>query len=130
MYRTVILPPLVLYGFETWSLTLREERWLRVFENRVLRRVFGAERDEVTGEWRKLHNEELNDLYCSPNTVRVIKSRRMRWAGHVARMGERRGVYRVLVGKLEGKRQLGRPKRRWEDNIEMDLQEVGCAGVE
>ena len=130
MYRTVILPPLVLYGFETWSLTLREERWLRVFENRVLRRVFGAERDEVTKEWRKLHNEELNDLYCSPNTVRVIKSRRMRWAGHVARMGERRGVYRVLVGKLEGKRQLGRPKRRWEDNIEMDLQEVGCAGVE
>jgi len=124
------LPPLVLYGFETWSLTLREERWLRVFENRVLRRVFGAERDEVTKEWRKLHNEELNDLYCSPNTVRVIKSRRMRWAGHVARMGERRGVYRVLVGKLEGKRQLGRPKRRWEDNIEMDLQEVGCAGVE
>jgi len=84
----------------------------------------------VTGEWRKLHNEELNDLYCSPNFVRVIKSRRMRWAGHVARMGERRGVYRVLVGIPEGKRPLGRPRRRWEDNIKMDLQEVGCEGID
>jgi len=83
-------------------------------------------RDEVTGEWRKLHNEELNVLYCSPNIVRVIKSRRMRWAGHVARMGERRGVYRVLVWKPEVKRPLGRTRRRWEDNIKMDLQEVGC----
>ena len=100
--------PVVLYGCETWSLTLREERRLRLFENRVLRRIFGPKRDEVTGEWRKLHNEELNDLYCSPNCVWVIKSR-MRWAGHVARMGERRGVYRVLVGKLERKRRLGRP---------------------
>ena len=95
-----------------------------MFENRVLRRIFGPKRDGVTGEWRKLHNEELNDLYCSPNIVRVIKRRRMRWAGHVARMGDRRGVYRVLVGKPEGKRPLGRPRRRWEDNIKMDLQQV------
>ena len=85
---------------------------MRVFENRVLRRIFGPKRDEVTGEWRKLHNEELNNLYCSPNIVRAIKSRRMRWAGHVARMGEGRGVYRVLVGKPEGKRAMGRLKRR------------------
>jgi hypothetical protein len=98
---------------------------LRVFENRVLRRVFGPKMDEVTGEWRKLHNEELNDLYSLPNILRVVKSRRMRWAGHVARMGEGRGVHRVLVGKPEGKRPLGRPRRRWEDNIKMDLQEVG-----
>jgi hypothetical protein len=96
---------------------LREERRLRVFENRVLRRVFGPKRDEVTGEWRKLHNEELNDLYSLPNTVRVVKSKRMRWAGHVARVGEDRGVYRVLVGKPERKRSLGRPRRKWEDNI-------------
>jgi len=102
---------------------LREARRLRVFENRVLRRIFGPKRDEVTGEWRTLHNEELNDLYCSSNIVRVIKSSRMKWAGHVARMGKRRGVYRVLVGKPEGKKQLGRPRRRWEDNIKMDLQE-------
>ena len=120
--------PFVLYGFETWSLTLREERRLRVFENSVLRRVFGPKRDEVTGEWRKLHNEELSDLYSLPNIVRVVKSRRMRWAGHVARMGEERGVHRVLVGKPEGKRPLGRPRRRWEDNIKMDLQEVGGGG--
>ena len=91
IYRTIILP-VVLYGCETWSLTLREERKLRVFENMVLRRIFAPRRDEVTGEWRKLHNEELNDLYTSSNIVRVIKSRRMRWAGHVARMGEERGV--------------------------------------
>jgi hypothetical protein len=104
---------------------LREERRLRVFENRVLRRIFGPTRDEVTGEWRKLHNEELHDLYYSPNIVRVIKSRRMRWAGYVARMGEERGVYRVLVGKPEGNRSLGRPRHRWEDTIRMDLQEVG-----
>jgi len=125
IYRTIILP-VVLYGCEAWSLTLREERKLRVFENMVLRRIFGPRRDEVMGEWRKLHNEELNDLYSSTNIVRVIKSRRMRWAGHVARMGEERGVYRVLVGKPEGKRPLGRPGLRWVDNIRMDLQEVGC----
>ena len=89
-------------------------------------RIFGPRRDEVTGEWRRLHNEELNDLYSSPNIVRVIKSRRMRWAGHVACMGEGRGVYRVLVGKLEGRRPLGRPRHRWADIIRMDLQEVGC----
>jgi len=92
----------------------------------VLRKIFGPRRDEVTGEWRRLHNEELNDLYSSPNFVRVIKSRRMRWAGHVAHMGEGRGVYRVLVGKPEGRRPLGRPRRRWADNIRMDLQEVEC----
>jgi len=105
---------------------LREERKLRVFENMVLRRIFGTRRDEVTGEWRRWHNEELNDLYSSPNIVLVIKSRRMRWAGHVARMGEERGVYRFLVGKPEGKRPLRRPRRRCVDNIRMDLQEVGC----
>ena len=103
---------------------------LRVFENRVLRRTLGPKSEEVTGEWRKLHNEELNDLYSPPNIVRVIKSRRMRWAGHVERMGERRSVYRVLVGKLEGKIPLGRPWRRWEDNIKMALQEVGCEGTD
>jgi len=92
----------------------------------ALRRIFGPRRDEVMGEWRRLHKEELNDLYCSPNIVRVIKSRRIRWAGHVAHMGEESGVYRVLVGKPEGKRPLGRPRRRWMDNIRMDLQEVGC----
>ena len=116
---------MVLYGCETWSLTLREERRLRVFENRVLRKVFGPKRDEGTGEWRKLHNEELNDLYSSPNIVRVVKSRRMRWVGYVARMGEDRGVHSLLVGKPEGKRPLGRPRRRWEDHMKMDLQEVG-----
>ena len=94
-----------------------------MFENRVLRRVFGSKRDDVTGEWRKLHNE-LRDLYSLPNIVRVVKLRRMRWAGHVARMGEGKGVYRVLVGKPEEKRPLGRPRRRWEDNIKMDLREV------
>ena len=98
---------------------------LRVFENRVLRRVFGPKRDEVTGEWIKLHNEELNDLYSLSNIVRVVKSRRMRWVGHVARMGEGKRVHWVLVGNPGGKRPLGRPRRRWEDNIKMDLQEVG-----
>jgi hypothetical protein len=101
-----------------------------MFENRVLRRLLGPKRDEVTGEWIRLHNEERNDLYSSPNIVRVIKSRRMRWAGHVARMGEGRGAYRILVGRPEGRRSLGRPGRRWEDNIKMDLQEVGWGSVD
>jgi hypothetical protein len=124
IYRTIIFP-VVLYGCETWSLILKDERRLRVFENRELRRIFGSKRDEVKGEWRKLHNEEPNGLYSLPNIVRVIKARRLRWAGHVARMAEGRGVYRVLVEKPEGKRLLGRPRRSWEDNIRMDLQEVG-----
>jgi len=114
-----------LYGFETWSLTLRGERRLGCFESRVLRRIFGHKRDEVTGEWRKLHNEELCGLYCSLKTIRIIKPRRKRWEGHVARMGERRGVYRVLVGKPERKSPLESPGCRWEDNIKVDLQEVG-----
>jgi hypothetical protein len=109
---------------------LPEERKLRVFENMVLRRIFGPRRDEVTREWRRLHNEELNDLYSSPNIVRVIKSRRMRWAGHVAHMGEEKGVYRVLLGKPEGRKQLGRPRRRRVNNIRMDLQEVGCGDMD
>ena len=127
LYRTVILP-VVLYVCETWSLTLREERKLRVFENMVLRRIFGPTRDEVTGEWRRLHNEELNDLYCSTNNVRVIKSRRMRWAGHVERMGEESGC----IGSWWGNRRegdywgdlgvdvwiiLGRISRRWDVGI-------------
>ena len=101
-----------------------------MFENMVLWRIFGPRRDEVTGEWRRLHNEELNDLYSTPNIVRMIKSRRMRWAGHVVRMDEERGVCRVLLGKQEGRRPLGRPRRRWVDNIRMDLQEVGCGYVD
>jgi hypothetical protein len=109
---------------------LREERRLRVYENRVLRRIFEPRRDEVTGEWRKLHNEELNDLYPSPNIVRVIKSKRMRWAVHAARVGESRDVYRVCLEQPEGRRPLRRPKRRWEDNIKMDLQEVGCGSMD
>ncbi|KAJ4435558.1 hypothetical protein ANN_18174 [Periplaneta americana] len=192
IYKTVILPVL-LYGCETWTLTLREELRLRVFENKVLRKIFGAKRDEVTGEWRKLHNTELHALYSSPDIIRNIKSRRLRWAGHVARMGESRNAYRVLrvfenkvlrkifeakenevtgvwrklhkaelhalcsspdiirniksiclrwaghvalmgesrnpyrvlVGRPEGKRSLGRSRRRWEDNIKMDLREMG-----
>jgi hypothetical protein len=101
-----------------------------VFEKRVLRRIFGPKRDEVTGEWRKLHNEELHILYSSPNIIRQIKSRRMRWAGHVALMGEERNVYKVLMGKPEGKRPLERPRRRWEDGIRLDLREIGWDSVE
>jgi hypothetical protein len=112
------------------SLTLREEHRLRVFENKVLRRIFGPKRDEMTGGWRKLHNEELRDLYSSPSIIRIIKSRRMRWAGHVARMGEKRNAYRLLVGKPGGKRPLGRPRRRWVVNIKMDLLEIGWGDVD
>ena len=101
-----------------------------MFENKVLRRIFGPRREEVTGDWRRLYNEEINVLYSSPNIVQVIKSRRMRWAGYVARMGEERGLYRVLMRKPEGKRPMGRPRRRWVDNIRMDLQEVGCGHVD
>ncbi|KAJ4429397.1 hypothetical protein ANN_21554 [Periplaneta americana] len=124
IYKTVILP-IVLYGCESWTLTLREEHRLRVFENKVLRKIFGAKRDEVTGEWRKLHNTELHALYSSPDIIRNIKSRPLRWAGHVARMDESRNACRVLVGRPEGKKHLGRPRRRWKDNIKMDLREVG-----
>jgi hypothetical protein len=129
IYKTVILP-VVLYGCETWSLTVREEHELRVFENRVLRRIFGPKSDGVTGGWRKLHNEGLHNLYSSPSIIRIIKLRRMRWAGHVAQMGEKRNLYRLLVGKPEGKRPLGRPRRRWIDNIKMDLLEVGLNVVD
>jgi hypothetical protein len=117
-------------GCETWSLTLRDEHRLRAFENRVLRRRFGSKKDEVMGEWRQLHNEELRDLYSSPSIIRIIKSRRMRWAGHVARIGEKRNAYRLLVEKPDGKRPLGRPRRRWVDNIRMDLGEVGWGDVD
>jgi hypothetical protein len=122
--------PVILYGCETWSLTLRKEHRLRVFENKVLRRIFGPIRDEMTGGWRKLHNEEFRDLYSSPSIIRIIKSRRIRWAGHVARMGEKRNTYRLLVGKQEGKRPLGRPRRRWADNNKMDRLEIGLGGVD
>jgi hypothetical protein len=118
IYRTIILP-VVLYGCESWLLTLR------VFENKVLRRIFGPKKVEVTGEWRRLHNKELYALYSSSNIIWVIKSRKRRWTGHVARMGERRGAYRALVGKPGGRRSLRRPRRRWEDNIKMDIREVG-----
>jgi hypothetical protein len=101
-----------------------------VFENRVLRRIFGSKRDEVTGEWRKMHNEELHKLYSSPDIIRQVKSRRMRWAGYVARMGEERKMYKFLVGKPEGKRPVGRPRRRWEDGIRMDLREIGLGGMD
>jgi hypothetical protein len=125
IYKTIILP-VVFYG--SWSLVLREEHRLRVFENRVVRRIFGIKKDEVMGEWRKLHSEELHNLCSSPDISRQVKSRRMRWAGHVARMVEERKVYKVLVGKPEGKRPLGRPRHRWEDGIRMDLREIGFLG--
>jgi len=115
----------VLCGCETWSFTLREERRLSVFEYRVLRKIFGAEGDEITGEWRRLHKEELHDLYSSPNIIRVIKSIRMRWTGHVSRMGKSTAAYRVLVGIPDEKRPLGIAGLRWEDNIKIDLQEAG-----
>jgi hypothetical protein len=127
-YKTIILA-VVLYGCETWSLTVREEHKLRVFENRVLRRIFGPKRDGMTGGWRKLHNEELHNQYSLPSIIR-IKKLRMRWVGHVARMGEKRNVYRLLVGKPEEKRPLGRPRRRYMDNVKLDLSEVGLNVVD
>jgi hypothetical protein len=129
IYKTIILP-VVLYECEIWSLTGREEHKLSVFENRVLRRIFGPKRDRVTGGWRKLHNEMLHNLYSSPSIIRIIMSRRMRWAGHVARMGEKRNVYRLLVRKPEGKRPLGRLRRRWINNIKMYLLEIGLNVVD
>jgi hypothetical protein len=114
----------VLYGCETWSLTLREECSLRVSENRVLRRIRRPKRDVVTGEWRKLHNEELNDLFSSVIIIQVIKSRRVRWTGHTARIRERRGKYMVLVGKPKVKRPFGKVRHTWEDNIKIHLQKV------
>ena len=125
IYGTIILP-LVLYGCGTWSLTLREERSIRVFENSVLRRIFGPKRDKETSEWRKLHNEKPNDLY----SLRLIKLRRLRWVGHVARMVEWRGIYRVLVGKPEDERPLGIQRRWWEDHIKMDIREVVCRDMD
>jgi hypothetical protein len=127
MYRIIIFP-VVLYGYGNWSLTLREERKLKLSESRVLRRLFGPKRYEATREWRKLHNAEFNDLYCSPNIVRVIKSRSMRWAEHVARREDRRGLYSVLLGKLERKRTPKRPRHRWEDDIKTDPQVVSLEG--
>jgi hypothetical protein len=124
-YKTIILP-VVLYGCETWCLTFREDHIHRVYENRVVRRIFGRKRDEVTGEWRNPRNEELYDLYLSPSIIRMIKSRSMRWAGHVARMGESRNANRLLVGK----RPLGSPRRRWMVNTRMYLGEVGLCDVD
>ena len=129
IYRTIIFP-VVKYACETWSLTLREEPRLTVFDSRMLRRIFGPERNEVTGEWRRLRNEELYAVYFSPNIIRVIKSRRLSWVGHVARVEARRYTCRVLMGKPEGRRPLGRPRHIWEDNIKMDILEVGCGNTD
>jgi hypothetical protein len=129
IYKTMILP-VILYGCETWSLTLREEHKLRVFENKVLRRILGPMRVEVTEGWRKLHNKELRDLYSLPSIIRIIKLRRMRWVGHVALTGEKRNAYRLLVGKPEGRRPLGKPGHMWMDNIKMDLLEISWGGVD
>jgi hypothetical protein len=118
-----------LYGCETWSLTLREQHRLRVFK-RMLRGIFEPKKDEVMGGWRKLHNEQLHNVYASPSMIRMIKSRSMRWAGHVERLGEKRNAYRILVGKTDRKRPLGRRKRRWVNNIKMDLRERGWAGMD
>jgi hypothetical protein len=123
IYKPIILP-VVLYGHETWSLALREEHGLRVFENRVLRRIFGPKRDEIIGGWRKLFNEEIHNLYSLPSIIRMIKSRSMRWAGHVACMVEMRNSCRVLLGKTEGVRLLGRHRQRWEDDVKTDHREM------
>jgi hypothetical protein len=119
-----------LYGCESWSVTLRKENRLGLFKNRVLREIFGPMRDEVTGDWRRLHNKELYTLHSSPNIIQVIKSRRMRWARHEVHMGDRRDAYRVLVARPERNRPLGRPRCRWVANSTMDLQEVGWGGRE
>ena len=124
IYRNIILS-VVLYGCENWSLILREERRLRVFGNRMLKRIFGSKMDKVTREWRRLHDEGLTDLHCSPNIICITKSRKTRWEGHVKFMADGRGADRVLVGKPERTRPLGRHRRIWKDNIKMDLQEVG-----
>jgi hypothetical protein len=129
IYKTIILS-VVLYGCGTWSLTVREEHKLRVFENRVLRRIFVPKWDGVTGGWRKLHNDDLHNLYPPPSIIGIIKSRMMRWVGHVARIGEKRNVHRLLVGKPVENRPLGRPKRRWINNIKMDLLEIGVNVVD
>jgi hypothetical protein len=123
MYKTIIYP-VVLYGCEIWSLTLKEDHKLRVFEIRVLRMIFGPKRAKVTLRWRKLHNEELCGLHSSPSIIRIIKSRRTRWVGHVARIGEKKNTYRLLVGKAAGKRPLGRPRCRWMDNIKMEIGKI------
>jgi hypothetical protein len=128
IYKTIILP-VVLYGCETWSLILREKHRLRVFVNRVLRRIFGPKRDKVRGEWRKLHSGELHNLYLSTDIIRQMKSRRMWWVGHVVCMEEGRNLCRVLVGKPEGKSPLERPRRRWEDGIKMDLREISWGSL-
>jgi hypothetical protein len=127
LYNTIILP-VVLYGCDTWSLTLREEH--RLFENKVVRRIFGPKKDEVTRGWRKLRNEELRDFHSSPIIIRIIKSKRMSWVGHVVQMGEKRNAYRLLAGKPDGKRPLGRPRRRWVDNIKMELLGIGWSDVD
>jgi hypothetical protein len=129
IYKTIILP-VVLYGCETWSLAVREERKLKVFENRMLRIIFGPKRDGVTGRWKNCINDKLHYLYFSPSIIRIIKWRRMRWAEHVGRMGEKRTVYTLLVGKPDRKRPLGRPRRRWIDNIKMNLLEIGFSAVD
>jgi hypothetical protein len=122
--------PVVLYGCETRSLILREEHRLRVYGKRLLRRIFGTKREKVTGGWRKLHIDELHNLHSSPSTIRMTESRRMSWAGHVARMGEKRNAYIILAGKPAGKRLLGRPRRRWVDNNKMDLRTIGWGGMD
>jgi hypothetical protein len=123
-YKTIILF-VVLYGCITWSLTLREKHRLKVFESRVLRRIFGSKMDKIIGRWRKLHNDEFHNLYCSPDTTRMIKSRRIRGAGHIERIGQKRNSYRILVVKPEGKRPLERRRRRWKDKIKVDLRDTG-----
>jgi hypothetical protein len=135
----MLMPMKSTYKFDfTWDpcsyiylvLTLREEHRLRVFENKVPRGIFRPKRDEVTGGWRKLHNEKLHDLYSSPSIIRIMKSRRIRWAGHIARMGEKRNAYRLLVGKPEGKRPIGSPRRRWANDIKMDHLEIHWGSVD